>query len=404
MMELTYYSKTSGIGGTIKSSPEDFLVEEIGADGAVFEIGKPFARADDGSAYTHFILQKTDWSTSSAISEIAKRLHTSHQIMNFAGTKDKLAVSTQLASIRGDRKGELLSLRIKDISINGAWLAGDRVKLGDLSGNRFTIIVRDADAGERAQERIEKISSELGQNIPNYFGAQRFGSTRNNTHLIGKSLLRGEVETALMMFLCDSEGETNEEARLARKELLETKDFARALGTFPKHLRLERSILGHLSRKPGDHIGALRLLPRNILLLFIHAFQSDLFNRLLSDRIREGPLELEEGEYYCGEKNGFPDIDKTEAEGWIAGKLIGYSTPLNERESALMEEIGIDKDVFRMKQIPEIASKGTYRTLLSPLRGFSASIGGEGIATFRFSLQSGSYATIAMGEFMDRVR
>ncbi|MFH0737305.1 MAG: tRNA pseudouridine(13) synthase TruD [Candidatus Micrarchaeota archaeon] len=397
---LNHLSKSPGIGGFIKSSAEDFLVEEIGPDGTLYELGKAVSKPDQGGAFTHFILEKKSWSTASAISEISKRIRTGQNDFNIAGTKDKLAISTQLASVRGDRKQALLSSRIKDISINGAWLAGDRVRLGGLLGNRFTITIRDA--GSDAQARIEKIAAELENRMPNYFGAQRFGSTRNNTHLVGQKLLKGEVEEALMMFLCDSEGETNEEARLARGELLENRDFARALNIFPKHLRLERSMLAYLARRPDDLAGAFRQLPRNTLLMFVHAFQSDLFNRLLSDRINEGPLELEEGEYFCGDTLGFPDIDKTEAEGWIAGKLIGYNTPLNDREGALMEEVGMEKDALRMKAMPEISSKGTYRTLLAPLRDFSASAppSAHDAIVFRFSLPSGSYATVAMREFI----
>ena len=388
---LSYLSKASGIGGKLKSSPEDFIVEEIAPDGTVYELNKEIAKADDGAAYTRFILQKTDWSTSSAMSEIARRLHIGQKNLNTAGTKDKLAITTQLASVRGDRKDDLLDLRIKDISINGTWLSKDRVRLGELLGNRFTIVVRDM--VEDADERVAKISAELDGEMPNYFGEQRFGSTRKNTHKIGELLLQGKLEEAAMSFLCDSEGENNPQAKMARQGLLETKDFSKALKDYPKHLRLERSMLDHLA-KGEDYLGALRKLPRNILLLFVHAFQSHLFNRLLSERIAEGEPELEEGEYFCGESLGFPDIKKTEAEGWIVGKLIGYNTPLNERERALLEQLSIDKDHFRMKAIPEISSKGTYRTLLAPLKDFRYD------GKFRFSLPSGSYATVAMREFM----
>lgn len=396
-MMLSHLSPSPGVGGLLKSAPEDFLVEEIAPDGSPYAIDERILHPDSGGAYTHFVLQKTNWSTSSAISEIAKRLRTGHHALNFAGTKDKLAITTQLASVRGDRKAELLALNIKDISINGAWGATDRVHLGELLGNRFTITVRGADAAE-ASRRVDAVSAELAGAFPNYFGEQRFGSSRRNTHLVGAKLLEGDLEGAAMMFLCDSKGENNEFAVLARKSLAETLDFAKALGEFPRHLRLERSMLAHLERSPSDFAGALRRLPRTTLLLFVHAFQSDLFNCLLSDRLSEGPLELEEGEYFCGEAHGFPDVSRTEAEGWICGKIIGYGTPLNEREAALLENMGVAKDAFRMDALPELRSKGTYRTLMAPLKDFK--FNGD-TTTFSFSLPAGSYATAAMREFMD---
>lgn len=371
-------------------------MEEIAPDGTVFEFNKPYSRPDEPGLFLHFVLQKANWATPSAISEIAKRLHMSQSSFNFAGSKDKLAVTTQVASVRGPSKEAVASLRIKDISINGVWQAKDRVQLGDLLGNRFSIRVRGASEG--AEDKVTAIAEELAGRFPNYFGEQRFGSSRRNTHLVGEKLLKGETEDAAIMYLCDSEGETHAEATLARKELVETRDFARALQSFPQHLRLERSMLAHLAKRPDDFSGALRSLPRNILLMFVHAYQSDLFNRLLSERLAEGGgvLELEEGEYFCGETLGFPDLNKTEGEGWISAKLVGYNTPLNRREKALFDTLGIQKDAFRMKAIPEIASKGTYRTLLAPMKDFSYSD-----LVFRFCLPSGSYATVAMREFMD---
>jgi len=396
LSELSYLSKSAGIGGRLKSEPEDFLVEEIGTDGTVFVLDRQVEKAGEPGKFVHFVLQKRNWSTSSALSELGKRMRTGTKQFNAAGMKDKVAVSVQLASASGLRKEDLLSMTVKDIKINGAWPAKDRVHMGQLLGNRFTIRVRDA---EDADERVRQIGGELGGGFPNYFGGQRFGSTRKNTHLVGEKMMQGKVGEAVRMFLCDADGEENPEAVVARKELAASGDYASALKTFPKHLRLERTMLAHLSAQPSDHLGALRRLPRNILLLFIHAFQSDIFNRLLSERIAEGGPELEHGEYFCGETLGFPDITKTEGEGWIVAKLIGYQTMPNEREKKLLEALGVEKDAFRMKSMPELASKGTKRAVLAPLKDFNFS--GD---TFRFALPSGSYATMAMREFMDSAK
>ena len=90
---LPYFSKTPGIGGHLKSQPEDFLVEEILEGGTVLELGKTFSFPDEpGGRFTRFILEKRDWSTSSVISEIAKRLHCTHKQFSVAGNKDKVAI------------------------------------------------------------------------------------------------------------------------------------------------------------------------------------------------------------------------------------------------------------------------------------------------------------------------
>jgi tRNA pseudouridine13 synthase len=202
-----------------------------------------------------------------------------------------------------------------------------------------------------------------------------------------------------MVFMADYEGETNADAAAARKHLKETGDFKAALTEFPKYLRLERSMLDHLNKSSRDYANALRKLPRHILLLFVHAFQSHLFNTLLSERISEGKLQLEGGEYYCSENLGFPSIEKksNKKTRWIAGKLIGYETKLNDREKELFMQLGIKPADFNVKSLPEISSKGTHRVLLSPLKDFSFKDD-----AFRFSLQSGSYATTALREFIDK--
>ncbi len=387
---MNFRSTSPGIGGTLKAKPEDFIVEEISTDGTVFQINQEIQNEGEGR-FTHFILQKTDWSTSSAVLEIAKRLRAGHKRFSYAGTKDKVALTTQLASAYDIPKEKLLDLRIKDIRINGAWYANDKVHMGQLLGNRFTIRPQGADLDE---SRINTISDELEGKMPNYFGEQRFGSTRRNTHLVGLEILKNNLEEACRIFLCDSEGESNDLAREARQKLESTGDYKAALKDFPKHLRLERKMIAHLASRPGDFPGALKSIPRTTQLLFIHAVQSMLFNEMLSNRIEEG-IELEEGEYFCGEKNGFPDTKSAYAEGWICAKIIGYSSPLNRREKEMLAKHGIDKEDFRLKNMSEIASKGTYRTLLAPLKDFNYD---DGI--FRFSLPSGSYATVAMREFM----
>ncbi|MBS3067572.1 tRNA pseudouridine(13) synthase TruD [Candidatus Micrarchaeota archaeon] len=369
-MELSYISKTPGIGGTIKNSPEDFIVEEITTSGEILEINKKIEKETKENKFVHFILQKRDWSTSDAIKTIAKKLCISFKRFNFAGTKDKIAISTQLCSCFGIEKEEVEQLKIKDIRINGAWYANDKVKLGDLLGNRFTIKVEGVK--ENAEEIVNRIYSELNGTIPNYFGEQRFGTTRRNTHIIGEKLVRARLKDAMMTFICDSEGEEHVEAKLARKELQATGDFETALKKFPTHLRLERTVIAHLAENENDFAGAFRKLPRNILLLFIHAFQSHMFNILLSEKIK--------------------NVEKSDGN----GNIIGYETELTKRENELLDELGIRKEDFKIRSLPEISSKGTKRAWLVELKDFSFSNN-----TFKFSLPAGSYATVALREFLD---
>ncbi len=436
-MGLAYLSSPSKrISGSIKQDASDFAVEEVMENGIVLELDTPIERPDSGSAFVHFVLQKENWSTTDAVREIASRLHVSPKRINYAGTKDKRAITTQLMSAYGVKKEDVLRLKITGMKVLGAWNAAEKVDLGMLLGNRFRVkVIGEVDAG-----MVREIASELktgnGEPVddalrnckfPNYFGPQRFGTARANTHLIGEKLVRSDLRGAVESYLMDSAGETNQYAVEARKKLTEDRDYKKALEYFPKHLRLERLMLLHLAEQPYDYANALRRLPRQVLLMFIHAFQSHLFNLMLSERLAEGELEIEEGEYYCGETHGFPNlgvkldgervqqtvskaglstdrlrnvedgIERTRLEtgNWIAGKVIGYETELNERESELLERFNIRKEDFRIRAMPEINSKGTYRTLLAPMKDFEYKEN-----WFAFSLPSGSYATSALREFI----
>ncbi|MGV8176771.1 MAG: tRNA pseudouridine(13) synthase TruD, partial [Candidatus Bilamarchaeaceae archaeon] len=246
---------TPGIGGALKSRPEDFLVEEILEGGDVLELDKPFSLPDSPGEFVHFVLQKKDWTTARALKEVADKLRVGDRRMNAAGNKDRSAVTTQRVSAFAVEKGKILALDIKDMKILGAWTATDKVRIGQLAGNRFTI---RADGCDDDPERVQRIYDELDGAAPNYFGEQRFGSSRRNTHLVGEKILKGEAREAVEMYLTDSAGEGNTEAVAARKQLSEEWDYKKALAYYPRSLTHERTLLAQLARNPGDHVGALR--------------------------------------------------------------------------------------------------------------------------------------------------
>ncbi|MEK6982778.1 MAG: tRNA pseudouridine(13) synthase TruD [Candidatus Micrarchaeota archaeon] len=403
-MNLSYFSSTPGIGGQLKTTSEDFAVEEITKNGTIFEIDKDVKtdnkESESKGEFLHFVLQKDNWATADAIKEIAKALHTTPKRFNFAGTKDKKALTTQLVSCFGLEREKLDNIKIKDITILGSWYAREKIDLGDLLGNRFKIRVEGAD--KNSDKIVSKIYKELDGKFPNYFGEQRFGSTRKNTHIIGEKILKRQFKEAVLDFLCNSEGEENKEASLARKELADTFDYTQALKNFPHYLRLERTVIAELEKNSNGYINALKQLPRPTLLMFVHAFQSHLFNRMLSHRIENGVVKIETEEYYCKEnKYGFPDINqKSESKtDWIAGKLIGYDNVLNAEEKAMLKEFNISQEDFKIRSIPEINSKGGFRTLFAPLKDFAFDSKNN---VFAFSLQSGSYATTALREFINQ--
>jgi len=402
----------------VKFAPDEFIVEEILPDGTVLEIDKPFKAKDEPGKFTRFVLQKRQWNTLQALIALARVLHTSRNRFNFAGTKDRNSTSTQLCSAFGMMPEEVLRAHVKDLKILGAWNAAEKVRLGELAGNRFTISLTEENCGKKTSaEEIEERAKAIGYRVPNFFGEQRFGSLRKNTHAVGKLIIQGKLREAVMNYITFVEEGEKQDAVDARRKLAEEKDFSKAITYFPLYLKYERSMVSHLNAYPKDYAGALRRLPRTLQLMFVHAYQSWLFNQLLEQRIGDGnPFVAEKGDYWCGaDKNGFPkaadaeeitskkkaeEVTEKIAKGraFLLGHIIGYETVPSEAEEKLLKKEGIKAGDFKLAALPELSSRGSLRPLFINMAGFRM-LEKEPLR-IRFSLPAGAYATVAVKELL----
>ncbi|MFH1257703.1 MAG: tRNA pseudouridine(13) synthase TruD, partial [Candidatus Micrarchaeota archaeon] len=356
--------------------PEEFIVEEITEAGDVLELDKPFQKPDEelrdrNHYFSRFVLQKRMWTSNNAIRQVAERLHINAKRINFAGNKDRNAFTTQMCSAFAVEPVRIRSLNIKDIKILGTWLSNEKAKMGGLAGNRFTITLTGKNIGEKEFKGLsaKKIIAKMEKGdftIANYFGEQRFGSARRNTAEVGKLLLQGKFKEAVLNYLCfTDENERDEGARASRKRLAKEMDFREALHYYPHFLKTEKLMLSHLVHSPNDFLGAFRRLHRSLQLLFIHAYQSELFNKILAEREKKKKLgKAAVGGHYCRMNAvGFPDDenpleikDKKEAkavekligkgEAVLLGNLIGYSSKITKEEESLLKKEKMKKEVF----------------------------------------------------------
>ena len=404
-------SKIKKVKAEIKRAPEDFLVQEITANGTILSLDKAYLPGELGFSeqesgkFVVFILQKRDWNTAQALIGLAKTLGRGRKSVSFAGTKDRVSVSTQLCSVFGAERARVASARLKDIRVNAAWYSDSQVRMGDLLGNNFSIKIHAEIDEDKLGDHIKRACEELDGMFPNYFGEQRFGQRKNNVE-VGLCLLRGDFERAAMTFLTDTSNEINQDAVAARKRLAERMDFAEAMNYFPRYLKYERMAIDYLSKFPGNYANALRRLPRQLLLMFAHSVESQIFNEEVERRIKEHRLQLE-GEDIAVLENfyGFPDygaIVHAEDRGGVGkyfacGNIVGYDTKrLTDFESMRLDELGIKLEDFKLKKMPEINCKGTFRVFFSPFKDFSFENG-----AMQFSLPAGSYATTMMDEFFE---
>ena len=402
-----------GIGGKLKVDPDDFFVDERSI----------FPPEDPKGDYTVAVVRHRNWEMNRLVRRLGSNLRIGRNRIAFAGTKDKRAVATQLMTFWAPLEA-VSALNIPDVDILRCYRSRTETRLGALIGNDFKILVREIDR-EDAGARIGMMSDSLKSlgGFPNFFGVQRFGVTRPITHLIGKAMVHGDLEKAVMLYIGEETEYEFEECKEARRFVSETKDFKKALEIFPQALTFERMIVGHLAHDEKDFAGAIRTLPRNLVMMFVHAYQSYLFNKILSARIDAGiPLDRAiDGDVILPlDKNGLPDhrryirvsdanIERvneqiSEGKGFVSGSLFGSIPSLaegimGEIEKKIVDEEALSSEDFIVTQLMEASSKGMRRELISTINDFKFEIKEEG-AYFSFGLNKGCYATSMIREFM----
>uniref|UniRef100_A0A804PZ99 TRUD domain-containing protein n=1 Tax=Zea mays TaxID=4577 RepID=A0A804PZ99_MAIZE len=162
-----------------------------------------------------------------------------------------------------------LNKRLFGIKVGNFCYVKEGLVLGQLTGNRFTITLRGVTA--ESEDMIKIAVDGLGKNgFINYYGLQ-FGSGSIPTHLVGAALLRGEWKVAVNLILDPREGERDDINEL-RKHYKEHGDIDMALRNFPRHLVAERAILQCLKKCPGNHLQALKGIPRTLRMMYVAFF------------------------------------------------------------------------------------------------------------------------------------
>ena len=209
-----------------------------------------------------------------------------------------------------------------------------------------------------------------------------------------------------------------------RSDLEKTRDFSEALKSYPIHLNFEKSILNKLVLNPDDFVGALKELPKNLLTMFIYAYQSYLFNKIISRRISSNmtinkavvgdiiyPIksnEIELREIPVSNLNKLKVNEEiTKGKAVVTGQLFGSESKYSDGDVGEIEKKIIDEEEINMKdfiipEIPFISSKGSRRTLFANIYNLNYDIKKENdlLVNVKFDLKKGCYATSFLREVM----
>ena len=410
-----YLSDIDGTGGRLKKDPEDFVVKEM-------------SDRPEPAANGRFVIAEVtsrNWETNRLVRLLSRNLGISRERIGFAGTKDKRAVTTQLMSFECSIDA-MRRIDLKDVEIRDPYTAKRGIQIGDLLGNSFAVKVRECDAGEdTVPNTLEAVSSVVKGTggFPNYFGVQRFGVVRPITHKVGEAIIRGDLEGAVRCYVSDPSLFEDEDTAGARRSLSEDSDWSSILKEMPDSLSFEKLMVEHIVSSPDDWKGAIERLPRNLQMMFVHAYQSYLFNRMLSERMRRDlplnrpiagdvviPLDsnrvpLHENPILTTANNidlvarqvrsgrAFVTISLFGSESRIADGEMG------DIERSVIESEKISEKDFIVPGLPHCSSKGSRREVLCPVAGLSHRTidGGYEVC---FSLPKGNYATCLLREYM----
>jgi tRNA pseudouridine13 synthase len=416
-----YSTDIEGTGGWLRQEVEDFIVREI-------------TNREEGKEGKYLILEltKRDWDTHHLTRTLSKVLQISQKRIGVAGTKDKRALTTQKISIFDIDASEVEHVHLKDIELKVLGRSRKSIELGDLWGHDFTRIIRNiASSPEETKKLLDKTTNEIlaQSGVPNFFGIQRFGSIRPVTHLVGKAIVEGDFEKAALLYIAEPFPDEPDETKEARQFVKETHDFKEGLKTYPLRLGHERAMMNHLIANPNDFAGTFLVLPKNLYRMFVHGYQSYIYNIILCRRIEKGlPLnQAVEGDIVCFKNDaGLPDSSKTEKvtaetvagvnrlikrkRAFITAPLPGYNTEFasgvpGEIEQEVLQELSVPLEGFNIEKIPEMSSKGTRReVLLQAEPKFEVADDelnpGKSKVVLEFMLPKGSYATTVLREYM----
>lgn len=375
----------------LKQVPEDFIVEEL------YDLDKYKLKEDESSSFKYFKLWKRDYTVNRAIEQICRTFKVSMRDVHFAGTKDRVAVTTQLISMRRLRKNwqeDLNYFNNKNPDIKLEYL-GDfpaRLNLGDNLGNKFIIVVRDLTEAEIEvmKHNFNKIKNE---GVLNLFDSQRFGFSNTN-QIVGKYFLRGNFEKALFTILTAIPEENQKEVHLKFiaylaenwKEILEKNDWVQTMKICPEWLRTEKEMMEWLSKYRNDFLGAMNILPKKIRTLYVGSYQSYLFNETIKYLDSIGKLEQ------------YPELPLVAAETALKDDWGEFVCDLLSRD-------GLNLDYFEMKSSPTIKPREVMRKTKIHIENLE--ILEEGIDELNsekkkiilsFCLGPGSYATNVVKE------
>jgi tRNA pseudouridine13 synthase len=377
----------------LKQLPDDFYVEEL-----------TDLQPSAAGPFTLYRLEKRGWTTPDALQVIRRRWRIELGRVSSGGLKDRHAHTIQYLTIR---HGPERRLTHQGISLECLGKVSQSYSSRDIRANRFRLVLRllaNADIA-RAEEALNEVRRD---GVPNYFDDQRFASVSGG-EFMAKALVVGDFEGALRLALT-GQYEHDRAAQKKEKAILRAcwGDWASSKQQLPPgHAR---DLVDYLSCHPGDFKGAIARLRPELRGLYLSAYQSHLWNRMLATWLRKHlrgeqlvPVKLRLGEVPMHRRL---EDDQRAALGGLALPLPTARGTVDEADSrtalmnAVLAEEGLTRQQLQVKGLRELFfSRGDRAALCMPSELHIETAEDELNRGHRklelaFTLARGSYATL----------
>jgi tRNA pseudouridine13 synthase len=254
----------------IKQQPEDFQVEE--------QTGVVPGRGD----FAFYRLEKTGWTTPDAVQAIRRRWQIDRRRVSYGGLKDRHARTIQYLTIY---RGPERNLTHQRLTLTYLGKVTEPYTSNFIEANGFRVNLR-ALTEPQAAAAVAALAEVGQEGVANYFDDQRFGSVSPMGEFMAQALVAGRYEEALRRALA-APYEHDRAAQKKEKTILLScwGDWARCREELPRgHAR---SLVDYLVHHPADFRGAVARLRPDLRGLYLSAYQSHLWNRMLAQWLRQ---------------------------------------------------------------------------------------------------------------------
>ncbi|XP_007425614.1 pseudouridylate synthase 7 homolog [Python bivittatus] len=322
--------------------------------------------------YCHFVLYKENKDTMDAINVLSKYLRVKPTIFSYMGTKDKRAITVQKIAVLKITAQRLAHLNkcLMNCKLGNFSYKNHPLKLGELQGNHFTVGLRNITGTDDEVQQAMQSLKEIG--FINYYGMQRFGTTAVPTFQVGRAILQSNWNDAVDLILRPRPGVERGSLVKCREEWARTKDPAAAFKILLDKRCVEGQLLWGLSKYGLKNIvSAFNMITRNYRLMYIHSYQSYVWNNMVSKRIEEYGLRAIPGDLVL--KGGTAvHIEEADVDSYtihdVVMPLPGFDViyPKHKIGESYKEMLAADNlDINNMKhKIRDYSLSGAYRKII----------------------------------------